>query len=296
MLAAIVLAVLATTSVLASPSSPPDSLTRPVDVEQDIIRCATDISAEQKEVFEEHFRSNKVETSDADLAKAASIDVFFHVIYADKTKRRGYVAKQQIADQMNVLNRAYANGGLSFNLANTEYVQNADWFSNAGPNSRQQTEMKTQLRKGGKSTLNVYTVGFESGNGQGLLGYATFPYSYANNPNDDGVVILHSSLPGGTTSNYNLGQTLTHEVGHWVGLYHTFQDGCSGKGDEVADTPAERTPTSGCPKGKDTCAAPGLDPIHNYMDYSYDACMTELTSGQIDRLQAQMRTYRGVSV
>ncbi|KAF8891987.1 hypothetical protein CPB85DRAFT_1440927 [Mucidula mucida] len=216
--------------------------------------------------------------SDADLAKAASIDVFFHVIYADKAKRRGYVAKQQITDQMTVLN--YVNSGLSFTLASTEYVQNADWFSNAGPNSRQQNEMKPQLRKGGKSTLNVYT--------------------YANNPKDDDVVILHSSLPGGTTSNYNLGQTLTHEVGHWVGLYHTFQDSCSGKGDEVADTPAKRTPTSGCPKGKDTCAAPGLDPIHsridNYMDYSYDACMTELTSGQIDRLQAQMRTYRGVSV
>ncbi|KAF9022605.1 hypothetical protein BDZ89DRAFT_1093230 [Hymenopellis radicata] len=136
--------------------------------------------------------------------------------------------------------------------------------------------MKGQLRRrGGASTLNIYSVGFD----------------YAGNPSDDGIVILHSSLPGGTTRNYNEGQNATHEVGHWVGLYHTFQGGCFGSGDEVADTPAEGTPTSGCPKNKDTCIlAPGVDPIrdhYNYMDYSDDACMTEFTP-------AQMRTYRGV--
>ncbi|KAF8900805.1 metalloprotease [Mucidula mucida] len=291
MLVAIVLAILATTSVLASPSSPPDSLTRPVDVEPS--RCATDISNEEKEVFEEHFRSNKVETSDAGPAKTASIDVFFNVIYADKTMRRGYVAQEQITDQMTVLNRAFVNSGLSFNLVNTEYVRNADWFSHASHKSRQQRKMKEQYREGNESTLNIYTVGLES---VAELGYATFPYSYAKNPDDDGVVILHSSLPGGTKSDYNLGKLLIHEVGHWVGLYHTFQGECSAKGDEVADTPAERTPTFGCPERKDTCDAPGLDPIHNYMDYSDDACSTEFTPGQIDRLQAQMRTYRGVSV
>ena len=76
-----------------------------------------------------------------------------------------------------------------------------------------QTTMKTQLRQGGADALNVYSVGFASGGANGLLGYATFPVSYASNPKDDGVVILYSSVPGGTMTPYDEGRTLTHEAG-----------------------------------------------------------------------------------
>jgi len=110
-------------------------------------------------------------------------------------------------------------------------------------------------------------------------------------------VIHYGSLPGGYLSPYNLGGTASHEVGHWVGLYHTFQGGCdggncSGAGDLVCDTPGEGTATSGCPGNKDTCPEAGLDPVHNYMDYSTDICYNNFTPGQDSRADFMMSTYR----
>ncbi|TFK74491.1 zincin [Pluteus cervinus] len=258
-------------------------------------RCGTVITDEQVVAAEKHFQENKVPAANPDRALAATIPVAWHVIAANTSTAGGYIPDSQITNQISVINKAYASAGISFTLVNTTRTVNSDWFNNVGPDARQQDTMKSSLRSGGANTLNVYSVGFRSGSGAGLLGYSTFPSDYARYSSDDGIVILFSSVPGGTTTNYNLGHTVTHEAGHWVGLYHTFQGGCSGTGDSVSDTPPEGSSASGCPTGRDTCSGGGVDPIHNFMDYSYDSCMTEFTPGQITRLQSQLSTYRGIS-
>ncbi|MBL8195187.1 MAG: zinc metalloprotease [Blastocatellia bacterium] len=196
-----------------------------------------------------------------------------------------------ITNQINVLNNAYAPWGYSFNLVSVDRTTNSTWYT-AGPGTSAQTQMKNSLRRGTADDLNIYT----NSPGGGLLGYATFPWSYAGNPKDDGVVLLYSSVPGGSAAPYNLGDTGTHEVGHWMGLYHTFQGGCATSttsgGDFVADTPAEASPASGCPTGRNTCSSAGNDPITNFMDYSTDSCMFQFTSGQDARMDSMFTTYR----
>jgi len=263
--------------------------------------CGNVVAPEARAAMEADFSAKRVRVAPA---ADASIDVHWHVIQRNTSLSGGHVPASQITDQIAVLNEAYAGTGVTFDLVNTTYVTNPTWFARASPYSdglSTQTAMKTALRQGDAATLNLYSVGFTSGTAAGgLLGYATFPTDYTSAPKDDGVVFLFSSTPGGTTAPFDLGGTVQHEVGHWTGLYHTFNEGdlentCNGSSDEVDDTPAEKTPASGCPTTRDTCPTlAGADPIHNYMDYSDDICYTEFTAGQIDRLTDMMATYRGI--
>jgi Pregnancy-associated plasma protein-A len=216
-----------------------------------------------------------------------TINVYFHVI--TNSSGAGDVS-DRIHSQMDVLNATYANTVFSFVLAGTTVTANDSWYT-AGYGSAAEAEMKASLSVGSADDLNIYANNM----GGGLLGWATFPSDYASNPTKDGVVILNETMPGGSAAPYNEGDTATHEVGHWLGLYHTFQGGCSGSGDFVSDTPAERSPAYGCPMGRDSCVSrktPGLDPITNFMDYTDDYCMLEFTPNQATRTWDQWVAYR----
>jgi len=224
----------------------------------------------------------------APLATGGVINVHFHVINKGTGILNGDITNQMISDQIAVLNSAYASTGWSFNLASVDRTTNATWFNTIAPGSLAEAQAKAALRIGGAADLNLYTAN----PGNDLLGWATFPQNYASNAKLDGVVVLFSSLPGGSAAPYNLGDTATHEIGHWMGLYHTFQGGCF-RGDHVSDTAAERSPAFGCPTARDTCQnKPGLDPITNFMDYSDDACMNEFTVGQDARMDQMFSSFR----
>jgi hypothetical protein len=228
---------------------------------------------------------------------SATIPVYFHVI-TDGTF--GNVSDAQIAAQIKVLNDTFGGNdidratglrtGFRFVLKAVTRTDNAAWFY-AGPGGTNEHPMKRALRRGGANALNWYST-----TAGPYLGWAYLP-DITDKPGQeylDGVVINWQSLPGQPdfAGHYDQGETGTHEVGHWLNLEHTFFGGCAAKGDFVDDTPAQRSPSSGCPVGRDSCDKPGLDPIHNYMDYSWDSCYWEFTPGQTQRMRDAWLYYR----
>ena len=240
-----------------------------------------------------YLRSTHARLRKRSLAKRASpatskftVDTFFHIVSTSDSSMM--VTKDMIANQLGTLQAAYAPSNISFNLLGTDHTVNDSWASN-----QDDCSMKLALRKGNYSTLNIYfqtnLTTLAGGIPTQLLGYCTLPTNVTYSPCSDcplaeesastyfqdGCNVLAGSMPNGHVVGYNQGKTTVHEVGHWFGLLHTFQDttcASDDPGDYIDDTPQESVSTDGCPSGKKSCPeCLGLDPVHNFMDYSTDA-------------------------
>jgi hypothetical protein len=219
------------------------------------------------------------------IESVISIPIAFHIIHDNGY---GDVAEQRIIQQLNILNQSLSFLGFNFTLHSINRVDNPSWFYHI-PGSPEEIEMKNALAINPLQVLNFYICQI----GDGYIGYAHFPSDYPEDSKMHGVVVKHTSLPGGTEPYYSDGDVAVHEIGHYLGLFHTFEGGCEGDGDLVDDTPYQYTPGNVFCLIQDSCPdKPGDDPIDNFMDYSSDACKIRFTQGQKQFAHFNMQTFR----
>lgn len=267
-----------------------------------------------------------VKNSGQGLASRNSCDFFtipvvFHIIYANQSAN---ISEGQVLSQLDILNQDYrrmdstagegpgADARIQFCLATLD----PDGDSTSGITRTQSTlgihrtieedQLKSLASWDDQRYLNIWvveSVTLIDPDGQdppkAILAYASFPTFPNGLP--QGVVIDHRYLgnQGTAIAPYNAGRTLTHEIGHFFGLYHPFESegicsgatefNCISNGDRVCDTPSQLEPTFGCPVSADNsctdrpCDRP--DPAFNYMNYTDDVCMNAFTIGQADRMR-----------
>jgi PKD repeat protein len=150
----------------------------------------------------------------------------------------------------------------------------------------------------GNKYMNVFICG-EIG---GAAGYTYNPSGFAANNMTNGIWVLHDYVGSIGTSSVGTSRTLTHEVGHWLNLSHTWGSNnnpgtatsCSGNGDQVQDTPT-CIGVSACVLNSNTCSNDNAywgfdirDNVENYMDYSY--CSKMFTQGQRTRMRTALQS------
>lgn len=292
---------------------------------QQVIKCFTDELREaqlqqnseflkQEEIANQAARINAVLNKNTQVRY---IPVVFHVIH-----KYGFenISQAQIADAIRVLNEDFrkktgTKGGSSTDPLAVDMLYEfrlAQFDPSGNPTNginrifSLQTDNATESAKAlsywdKNKYFNIWVVNtINNTGGVGtILGYAQFPFF--GSANTDGVVIRADQMGAIEIAQINqAGRTLTHEAGHWVGLYHPFQNGCANsncnsQGDQVCDTPPVASSTSGCPSNRNSCSTdiPDLpDQVKNYMDYADGDCMNLFSAGQKVRVDGIMPVYR----
>lgn len=271
-------------------------------------KCSVEqLSLEIEREIESNLKLYQEKMGDENLVRIRGslpvIDVYFHVI--KKSDGTGELSDATINKQIDILNGGFAGDipmypacegftygrryGTAFRFNLKEIIRYTD--DSSVDMSITSDKLHREARRGSCKTLNVFTGEFRT-----ALGISSFPWDCKNNMQDDNVRLNYKSLPD--VDNYQ-GDTLIHEVGHWLGLYHTFKGGCQGSdadGDFVVDTPPEARASEKCEIGRDTCPLDGVDPIHNFMDFSYDCCLYRFTEGQSDRMSEMFDLYRNLVI
>ncbi|MBC8173346.1 MAG: fibronectin type III domain-containing protein, partial [Chitinophagales bacterium] len=259
----------------------------------------------------ETFTQNYAENHDHEGTRAVvTIPVVVHVVYNTPSEN---ISDAQILSQIQVLTEDFrrtnpdtgetpahftaeaADTEIEFCLATTDPSGNPTTGITRTSTTKTSFSSTGNLMKFGTyghtawdrdDYLNIWVCDLSGG----LLGYAQFPGGSAST---DGVVCDYAYFGSGgsAVAPFNLGRTATHEVGHWLNLYHIWgDDGTScGGSDLVADTPNQADETYNCPGGtiRISCSnGPDGDMYQNYMDYTDDGCMNLYTSGQKTRMQA----------
>jgi len=303
--------------------------------QNEFIRCGTNnYILKEKNKYENLFQ-NIEQQSVKPLLRVESgpivIPVVVHVLYNSTSTN---ISDEQILSQIDALNRDFraqntdlnevpdvfksliADIGIEFCLAKRDPFGNpTNGITRTYTNKSFFTVVNDDAKfdsTGGKNIwnrdkyLNIWVVpslrNTENSNVT-TLGYAEYPGSQEN---IDGIVIVHRAFgtTGTAQSPFHLGRTTTHEIGHWLGLFHTFEFGCAGTnpstcnsaGDLICDTPPASGPTYGCPTNfKNTCVETPTDYIDmtmNYLDYVNDNCMYFFTNEQKNRMLFFLNTAR----
>jgi len=205
----------------------------------------------------------------------------------------GLLTNAQIESQTTVLNNQYNQYGYYFYTANIDSANNSGWYyatdshkfdTGQWNNDDQYLIMAQAMGFNPSTSINFYWTGARFTSGLGV-----YPWSFDEDDPKHGLFCGNYTIPGGDTG-LDLGHTGVHEVGHYFGLYHTFENGCANPGDEVDDTPSQSEPNYGCPSSPYSCGS--YDDVGNFMDYMDDGCLNHFTQGQLDRMEWALSTYR----
>ncbi len=255
-------------------------------------RCVeAEVSSQERRAIDDGLAAARQAPGPGTSTKPTRVSVVVHVV-STASGTNVPVSNALVGKQLKVLNGDYGPAGFEFELKSLE----RNTVAKLPANDRELDAMKAKLHKGDARTLNLYVMPSLVLQKEGaLLGIAAFPWDLAKKPGADGVTILASTMPCGSTDRYsNGGRTATHEIGHWLGLWHTFQGGCADS-DHVIDTPAMAGPPveQRPDPSTDTCPRkPGHDPVHNPMNYVADDWVEGFTPLQVKRMHQSWDKYR----